>query len=123
MRRAQNTWQGFERRVADWLAPGLGRRTPLSGGNSGHTRGDVIGVPGIYAEVKYRKSHATVQLLAETRQQAKAEGLLPVVVLTQERHQGFALVIHSDDFEAAARQILKNRVEAEILKMETDNDD
>jgi len=39
MSTARGTWKAFERKVANLLG---GTRTPLSGGNSKHTRGDVI---------------------------------------------------------------------------------
>lgn len=96
------TWKKKEAQGASELNPGVGRRTPLSGSNSGHnTSSDCIYMNGLYVEAKHRKSHSVLKLLKETIDQAKAEFKIPVVRLTQHMMRGAAYLIHShhlDDF-------------------------
>jgi len=51
-----STWKRAERKVAEFLQT---RRTPLSGGNSGHTRSDTLHAK-IFAEVKLRKQFTLI---------------------------------------------------------------
>ena len=96
MSTARNTWKQFERRVASFFG---GKRVPLSGGNSGHTRADVMGVEGPFVEVKLRAKSATWSLWENTRELAKEEGKMPVVVLGKKYSKGFLIVVHSDDLD------------------------
>lgn len=102
------TWKTIERAVAEFLAPGVGRRTPLSGANSGHnTSSDCLNV-GVYAEVKYRLKHTVYTLFDDTRTKALKEKLLPVVCLKEKHRQGFLIVIDSRDFDRVT-DIIKNQ--------------
>jgi len=108
-RKSTSTWKATEREVADFLHPGQGRRTPLSGANSGHdTSSDCLNC-GVYAEVKYRQKHTVYTLVDDTRGKALKEGLLPVVALKQARRHGFLLVIDSRDFDEVIKILAENR--------------
>lgn len=69
---ADKTWKAVERRIASLLG---GRRTPLSGGNSGHgTSADVLGVSE-YVEIKHGKRLFPLwREFVESEKQAKKEG-------------------------------------------------
>lgn len=74
-------WKRDERRVAQYLGT---IRTPLSGGNSRHTRSDTLH-PTLYIEVKTGASvprtwPATVRLFEEVEKRAAAEGKTAVLV-------------------------------------------
>lgn len=74
-------WKRDERRVAHYLGT---FRTPLSGGNSRHTRSDTLH-PLLFVEVKTGASvprtwPATVRLFEEVERQAAAEGKRAVLV-------------------------------------------
>ena len=91
---ARNTWKQGERRVARFFGS---ERTPLSGGNSGHTRSDTLH-PRLFIETKMRKVHAVRTLHDETKELAKKEGKIPVVALIDKNRPGFLLCVHSDDW-------------------------
>ena len=87
-------WKARERQIARFFN---GTRNPLSGGNSRHTRGDVIHEK-LYVEIKSRKKHSAVSLWDETKVLADREGKTPVVVLAEKGRPGFWILCHSDDF-------------------------
>lgn len=91
---SDKTWKQAERRVAEFFH---GERTPLSGGNSRLTRGDIIH-PTLYVEVKYRKSHAVLNLWRETKEKADKENKTPVVCLAEKGKKGFFILVNSNDF-------------------------
>lgn len=96
------TWKAIERKVASFFGS---KRTPLSGGNSGHTRSDSLH-DRLFIETKYRKKHSAVQLWRKTAALAHIEGKIPVVALAEKGSRGFWLVIHSEDLRAVASQRL-----------------
>ena len=73
-----------------WYAARLGTvRTPLSGGNSRHTRSDTLD-PDIYLEVKTGRSFPTswdgwTRLFCAVEENAMDEGRIPVLVLHPHR--------------------------------------
>jgi hypothetical protein len=93
---SKNTWKQFERRVASFFG---GRRVPLSGGNSGHTRADVMGADGLFVEAKLRAKSALWSLLDKTKPLAKKEGKVAVLAIGRKHSPGFIICVHSDDFE------------------------
>lgn len=91
-------WKRRERQVAaDFGA----RRTPLSGGNSAHTRGDIIH-DRLYVEIKTRAKHAACRLYDQTKLLAREEGKTPVVALAENGRRGYLLVIAPEDLAAVA---------------------
>jgi hypothetical protein len=90
----RNTWKQRERDIAHFFG---GERTPLSGGNSKHTCGDVIHDK-LYVEVKYRAKHTLYTLWDDTKKKADKEGKTPVVCICEKGRPGFLIVAHCDDF-------------------------
>lgn len=103
------TANNAERRAADFHAPGQGRRTPLSGSNSGHTHADCMYIPGMYIEAKLRASHTVWTLYSNVRRIAKKENLVPVVSLFKKYEKGFLDVIHSDYIDVYVQRMTENR--------------
>ena len=89
------TWKKIEGKVADFFGT---KRTPLSGGNSGHTRSDTLHEK-FFIETKYRKSFSVVELWRKTAVLAKKEKKIPVVCLAEKNKTGFWVLIHCDDLK------------------------
>jgi hypothetical protein len=104
------TWKAIERKVASFFGS---KRTPLSGGNSGHSRSDSLH-PVLFIETKYRKKHSAVQLWRKTAVLADLESKKPVVALAEKGSRGFWLVVHSSDLMAVANQRLLAMRKAEL---------
>ena len=88
------TWKQDERDASVYFG-GHGR-TPLSGGNSKHTRADVIH-DALFIECKRRKKQAIWTLYEETAKLAELENKTPVLWLKQTGKQGALIVVHCDD--------------------------
>lgn len=91
---SSGTWKSLERKVAKLLG---GHRTPLSGGASRHTRGDVIH-NFLYVECKLRKRIAAWSLFREVEELAKLEGKTPIVILKEKGKKGELAVLRLTDF-------------------------
>ena len=98
---SDKAWKAFERRVAEWF--GAVGRTPLSGGNSKHTRSDTLHDT-LFIEAKQRVKHTAVTLWDETAKLARKEKKIPVVCLSEKNRPGFWVLVHSDDLTAVANQ-------------------
>jgi len=72
-------WKRAERKGATAIG---GKRNPLSGGSSRHTRGDAIH-PVIYLEMKYRQRFAVVSQIRREEEKAKKEGKVAVLGFQQ----------------------------------------
>lgn len=72
-------WKRAERKGATAIG---GKRNPLSGGSSRHTRGDAIH-PVIYLEMKYRKIFTVVSQIRREEEKAKKEGKVAVLGFQQ----------------------------------------
>lgn len=94
------TWKSVERKVASFFGV---KRTPLSGGNSGHTRSDTLHDL-LFIETKYRKTHSAVQLWRNTEKLAYKENKIPVVALAEKGARGYWLLVHVSDLLAVANQ-------------------
>lgn len=108
------TWKSIERKVASFFGS---KRTPLSGGNSGHTRSDSLH-PVLYIETKYRKEHSAINLWRKTAVLADLEKKVPVVALAEKGSRGFWLVVHSEDLHAVTNQRLVAQMMAKQLNTE-----
>ena len=97
---SKSNWKGRERQIAKFFGT---RRTPLSGGNSGHTRSDTLHEH-LFIEQKQRKKHSAVTLWDETKEMADKENKIPIVTLSEKGRPGFWLLIKSTDFDAIANQ-------------------
>jgi len=99
-----HTWKDKERQVAQFFGlPSNRGRTPLSGGNSGHTRSDTLH-PVLFIEQKHRKKNPWIDLWKKVNQLAKKENKVPVVTMTLHGHRGFWIMCHSSDLIAVANQ-------------------
>ena len=60
-------------------------------------------------EAKYRKTVGLLNVLRQARKEARLEGCTACVTVTQENHQGFGILVHSDDLDEFVRLIVNNR--------------
>lgn len=90
---ARSTWKGRERKIASYFGS---QRTPLSGGNSGHTRSDSLHKE-LFVEAKLRVKHSAVTLWDDTAVLAKKEKKIPVVCLAEKGRKGFWVLVQSKD--------------------------
>jgi hypothetical protein len=90
----KNTWKKVESKVASFFGT---KRTPLSGGNSYHTRSDTLH-NNFFIETKYRASFSVISLWRQTALLAKKENKIPIVCLAEKNKNGFWILVHSDDF-------------------------
>lgn len=97
---ADKAWKAFERRVARDFGS---VRTSLSGGNGKVTRSDSHH-PDFFLECKHNQESAIWTLYLKTRELARAEKKLPVVIQGRKRNPGYLLVLHSDDIEKFFRK-------------------
>ena len=114
MAKQSKAWKKFEASVAAFFGVPkryneTGRcvssgRTPLSGGNSAHTRSDTLHKR-LYVECKWSQRIANIRLWDDTKEKAKREKKIPVVALTEKYRPGFWLLVHSDDFLSVAKEI------------------
>ena len=96
----KSNWKSRERQVARFFGT---KRTPLSGGNSGHTRSDILHDV-LFIEVKQRPKHSAVTLWDETATLAEVEEKIPAVALCEKYRKGCWLLVHSSDLLAVANQ-------------------
>ena len=96
------TWKNRERVVAKKFGS---ERTPLSGGNSKHTRSDTLH-PRLYIECKHRKRNATINLFLDSEVKAKLENKIPLVCLTQHCVSGEFILCRLDDIKKIADEVI-----------------
>ena len=72
----RSTWKSGERRIAELFGT---KRTPLSGGNSRHTRSDSLHKE-LFIEVKHSKKYPKEVLVNKTFKEAKSEAKIPLLV-------------------------------------------
>ena len=95
-------WKNAERTVAKFFDT---RRTPLSGGNSGHTRSDTLHDK-LFIETKYRKGgFSVVNLWKNVQKLAKKEDKIPVVALRTKGSPLTHLVIEVNDLIKVMNEI------------------
>ncbi len=95
-------WKNIEAKVAKFFGT---RRTPLSGGNSGHTRSDTLH-PRLFIEAKHRKNSAAVNLYEQTVVLAKKEEKVPFLVLHKKKSRVYVVVCAMKDLIAISREIV-----------------
>lgn len=105
----RSTWKRRERDIASYWGT---RRTPMSGGTSGHTRSDTLH-PSLYVEAKLRASHSVVSLWDDTARRAAAENKTPVVTLCVKDRPGFWVLVHSRDLTRVADEHRRAQVSAD----------
>jgi hypothetical protein len=110
--RPTQSWKDVERRIAkSWGT----NRTPLSGGNSGHTRSDTLHKD-VYIEVKHRQEFSVVNLWEDTKKKADKEHKVPIVALHRKGSQNVLYLIEEDDlllvvelYRKSQRKVLKRK--------------
>ena len=99
-------WKATERRLAKVFKT---KRTPLSGGNSGHTRSDTLS-PYFFLESKSSKKNAAWSLYLKTRPLARKENKPPAIIYHLDNHPGMLICIHSDDLQEFIRACIVSGV-------------
>lgn len=105
---SDKVWKQRERGVARFF--GARGRTPLSGGNSGHTRSDTLHER-LFIEHKHRVRHAIINLWDRIKPLAMKEGKAPVVTLSVKGRPGFWIMVHSSHLGIVAKEIAKRRID------------
>ena len=72
----RSTWKKGEAKIAEMFGT---IRTPLSGGNSRHTRSDTLHLD-LFIEVKHSKKYPKEVLVTKTFKEAKSEAKIPLLV-------------------------------------------
>jgi hypothetical protein len=88
-----SNWKIFERSVAKVFGT---KRTPLSGGNSGHSRSDSLHAD-FFISCKYAQASAIHTLYDEENPKAVAEEKIPVLCLKRARTKHFLIAVLSTD--------------------------
>lgn len=103
----RNTWKQGERRIASEFGT---YRTPLSGGNSKHTRSDTLHNK-LFIEVKHRKEFPQSKLWEETVELSKKEKKIPLCVFLKKKNQNPMIMCQLSDIEKIAEEKRKSRQE------------
>lgn len=111
---ADKAWKAFERRVASFFGA---TRNPLSGGDSKHTRADIIH-PTLFVECKQRKAHSVIRVWDEAAEQARAEGKTAVVALSEKNRPGFWILCKQTDFLKIAVDLSTKKPEEDTWQKE-----
>ena len=97
----KSRWKDLERDVARFFGC---KRTPLSGGNSGHnTTSDTLHDT-LYIECKKRKRFSLIELWRKINKSAITEKKFPVIAIKDKGGHGFWLLVHCDDLQIIANQ-------------------
>jgi len=125
----KSNWKGDERLVSRMFGT---ERTPLSGGNSKMTRSDTLH-PKLFIEVKKRASHAAFELWRRTKELARREKKVPVVVLRSGNSPYTLVVVEVRDLSKVSEYLVNPSVTSSIKPVArliclddtegTDNDD
>ncbi len=83
------SWKQLERKTAKALGT---TRTPLSGGNSKHTRSDTLDEK-LFIECKLRANFSVMALYQKTLELARKESKIPILVLKEKGKHGELAVI------------------------------
>lgn len=100
----RNTWKSSERRIAKIFNT---HRTPLSGGSSRHTQSDTLHKK-LFIEVKHRKKPAHDKLWNDTKQKAKKENKLPILVLLKKGSKEPLILCRLHDIPKINKFIINN---------------
>ena len=84
------TWKSVERRIAKMFG---GTRNSLSGGNSkAGTTGDVVHKK-LYIEVKHRNKIPFYKIWEDTKEKAKLEKKVPIVVIHKKNSREYLAIV------------------------------
>ena len=105
----KSNWKGRERVFARFFGA---ERNPLSGMNAKHTSGDFIH-PDLYGECKHRQGAAILSQFKHVVAEAKKEGKIPVMGVSEKGMHGFLIVCREEDLLILANQRLLAQKETE----------
>ena len=89
---SRNTWKQRERQIADDFNT---KRNPLSGSMSGHSSSDSLSET-FYLESKLRANPPGWNLFIDTRDKAKKEGKIPIVIVSKKFHRDKIAMVDYD---------------------------
>ena len=89
---SRNTWKQRERGIAEDFGT---KRNPLSGSMSGHSSSDSLSET-FYLESKLRANPPGWNLFIDTKEKAKKEKKIPVVVISKKFHKGKIAMVDYD---------------------------
>ena len=89
---SRNTWKQRERQIADDFNT---KRNPLSGSMSGHSSSDSLSET-FYLESKLRAKPGGWNLFMDTRDKAKRENKIPIVILSKKYHKDKIAMVDYD---------------------------
>lgn len=100
MTTARDTWKSLERRICKEFG---GKRTPLSGSNSGHhTSSDCIELSSefqkFYIEIKLRAKFMHHGIFRDVKQKAKDEDKIPLLISHEKSEKGNLITLRLSDF-------------------------
>lgn len=102
IRLPNKSWKDTERKAAKAFG---GERNPLSGRSGKHTAADVIH-PSLFIEVKHPKRIPAHTLWEKTKELAKAEGKVPVIVLKEKGKREEIVICRLADLKDIGKYIL-----------------
>ena len=89
---SRNTWKQRERQIADDFGT---KRNPLSGSMAGHSSSDSLSDT-FYLESKLRAKPGGWNLFMDTRDKAKRENKIPIVILSKKYHKDKIAMVDYD---------------------------
>ena len=89
---SRNTWKQRERDIAEDFNT---KRNPLSGSMSGHSSSDSLSDT-FYLESKLRAKPGGWNLFMDTRDKAKRENKIPIVILSKKYHKDKIAMVDYD---------------------------
>ena len=89
---SRNTWKQRERQIADDFGT---KRNPLSGSMAGHSSSDSLSET-FYLESKLRAKPGGWNLFMDTRDKAKRENKIPIVILSKKYHKDKIAMVDYD---------------------------
>jgi hypothetical protein len=110
------SWKAVERRIARrWGTD----RTPMSGGNSKHTRSDTLHKEA-YIEIKHRAEFSVINLWMDTKKKADKEDKVPIVALHKKGSSFVHYLIEENDLLKVVDLFRKSQ--RKVLKAKSDDD-
>lgn len=96
----RSTWKKGEGRIAKIFGT---NRTPLSGRSSRHTRSDTLH-KNLFIEIKHRKKLVAEKLWFETKDNAKKENKIPLVVLLKKNYPDPIIICKLKDLKRISKE-------------------
>ena len=98
----RNTWKSGERRIASQFKT---KRTPLSGGNSGHTQSDTLHSE-LFIEVKHSKKYPKNSLWKKVEELSKKEKKIPLIIFIKKSYPNPLVLCRVNDIKKITKFML-----------------